>query len=178
LSNPAIEAKFQVGLKAVNAFNAVLKELAELGITDFKIIKEIPLPSPSSSRKPSYVLLEYRLGRFGFDRRQIELFFNENPTNTVISVKWHYPTYENDIARARAERKEKEAKQDTIRLVEILKSRMGAIEIAKDEATVAKTTSVKEIIKEIQVVVKVRCPYCLKLYDETLDKCPHCGGHI
>ncbi len=31
----------------------------------------------------------------------------------------------------------------------------------------------KEIIREI---VKIRCPYCGDLYDEKLDKCPHCGG--
>ncbi len=35
----------------------------------------------------------------------------------------------------------------------------------------------KEIIKEKQVVVKIRCPYCKNLYEETYDKCPHCGGH-
>jgi len=32
----------------------------------------------------------------------------------------------------------------------------------------------KEIVKE--VIVKVRCPYCQSLYDETLDKCPYCRG--
>jgi hypothetical protein len=31
----------------------------------------------------------------------------------------------------------------------------------------------REIIREI---VKIRCPYCGNLYDETEDKCPHCGG--
>jgi DNA-directed RNA polymerase subunit RPC12/RpoP len=31
----------------------------------------------------------------------------------------------------------------------------------------------KEIIHE---VVKIRCPYCHGLYDETLDKCPNCGA--
>jgi hypothetical protein len=31
----------------------------------------------------------------------------------------------------------------------------------------------KEIIREI---VKIRCQYCGNLYDEKLDKCPHCGG--
>jgi len=31
----------------------------------------------------------------------------------------------------------------------------------------------REIIREI---VKIRCSYCGNLYDETLDKCPHCGG--
>jgi len=27
-----------------------------------------------------------------------------------------------------------------------------------------------------EVVVKIRCPYCNNLFDETLDKCPYCGG--
>jgi hypothetical protein len=30
--------------------------------------------------------------------------------------------------------------------------------------------------KEKEVIIKVRCPYCKSTYDETLDKCPHCGG--
>ena len=36
--------------------------------------------------------------------------------------------------------------------------------------------SEKEIIREKEIIVKIRCPYCHKLYDETLDKCPNCGG--
>jgi hypothetical protein len=32
----------------------------------------------------------------------------------------------------------------------------------------------REIIRE---VVKIRCPYCGNLYDETEDKCPNCGGN-
>jgi len=35
------------------------------------------------------------------------------------------------------------------------------------------TIKEREIIREI---VKIRCPYCSNLYDETEDKCPHCGG--
>jgi len=31
----------------------------------------------------------------------------------------------------------------------------------------------REIIREI---VKIRCPYCGHLYEEKLDRCPHCGG--
>lgn len=32
----------------------------------------------------------------------------------------------------------------------------------------------KEIIRE--VIYKMKCPYCDKLYNEVLDVCPHCGG--
>lgn len=34
----------------------------------------------------------------------------------------------------------------------------------------------KEIIKEKEVIVKIRCSHCDNLYDETLDRCPHCGA--
>lgn len=34
----------------------------------------------------------------------------------------------------------------------------------------------KEIIREKEVIVKVKCPYCQGLYNETLDKCPRCGA--
>ena len=35
------------------------------------------------------------------------------------------------------------------------------------------------VVKEREVVrelVKIRCAYCGKLYDERLNKCPHCGA--
>ena len=38
---------------------------------------------------------------------------------------------------------------------------------------------VASVIKEREVIrqiVKIRCPYCSTLYDETYDNCPHCGG--
>lgn len=34
----------------------------------------------------------------------------------------------------------------------------------------------KEIIREKEVIVKIRCQYCRGTYDETLDECPHCGA--
>jgi len=36
----------------------------------------------------------------------------------------------------------------------------------------------KEGQDEKHVIIKIRCPYCKNVYDETLDKCPHCGAHI
>jgi len=33
----------------------------------------------------------------------------------------------------------------------------------------------KEIIREKQVIIKVRCRYCMGAYNEELDCCPHCG---
>jgi len=38
--------------------------------------------------------------------------------------------------------------------------------------TAPKVVKEKEIVKE--VIVKIRCSYCRKLYDETLNECPHC----
>jgi len=37
-------------------------------------------------------------------------------------------------------------------------------------------TQTKEDIREVQVIVKVRCPYCTMMYNETFDKCPQCGA--
>lgn len=36
-----------------------------------------------------------------------------------------------------------------------------------------------EVVKEREVIreiVKVRCRYCGQLFEEKLDRCPHCGG--
>jgi len=38
----------------------------------------------------------------------------------------------------------------------------------------------EKVVKEREVIVKeivkIRCPYCRKLYDESNDKCPNCGA--
>ena len=34
----------------------------------------------------------------------------------------------------------------------------------------------KEIIREKEGIIKIRCSYCKNLFNETLDKCPHCGA--
>jgi hypothetical protein len=39
-----------------------------------------------------------------------------------------------------------------------------------------KGSNTKEIKETREVVVKFRCPYCKYVYDESLDKCPQCGG--
>lgn len=38
------------------------------------------------------------------------------------------------------------------------------------------TKGIKEGTKEEKVIVKIRCQSCNNLFDESLDKCPHCGG--
>jgi hypothetical protein len=43
-----------------------------------------------------------------------------------------------------------------------------------EEVAPPNTVREKEIVRE--VIVKIRCPYCKNLYDETLDKCPHCSA--
>lgn len=34
----------------------------------------------------------------------------------------------------------------------------------------------KEIIREKEVIIKIRCEYCKRPFDETLDVCPSCGA--
>ena len=47
-----------------------------------------------------------------------------------------------------------------------------AVPVAAEEKAVTE----REIVREKEVIVKIRCPYCHGLYDEVLDECPHCGG--
>ena len=35
---------------------------------------------------------------------------------------------------------------------------------------------IREIIREKEVIVKIRCSYCKHAYEETSEKCPNCGG--
>jgi hypothetical protein len=55
---------------------------------------------------------------------------------------------------------------------EYQKKAMAGELVGKEEQIVKE----KEIVREKEVIVKVRCSYCNNLYDETLDRCPHCGG--
>lgn len=61
---------------------------------------------------------------------------------------------------------------------------MQTILMAKDKLTVntdqttktPQSISEKEIIREKVIIIKTRCAYCNNVYDETIDKCPHCGA--
>lgn len=179
---PVVEARFQLEAKIENAYSLIYKTVNELVGSGLSVAREIPTPSGTSPRKPSYVILEYSSprGLISSDRRQIELNFNDNGTRTIVSIKWSYPTYDYQLesldrgmVRGIWARRAREVKEQTERLIGELKGRIGAREVAQDEEMV-----VKEIIKEKQVIVKVRCPYCKSLYDESLDKCPHCGGQV
>jgi Zn ribbon nucleic-acid-binding protein len=50
------------------------------------------------------------------------------------------------------------------------------IQVPPPPMTPTSTAKEKEIITKKEVIIKIRCPYCKNLYDETLDKCPRCGG--
>lgn len=55
--------------------------------------------------------------------------------------------------------------------------RARARKTAKDENRDAEKQAVKEkIVTKEKIIVKIRCSCCRNLYDETLDKCPHCGS--
>ena len=43
--------------------------------------------------------------------------------------------------------------------------------IKKEKDVEGKTVIIKE-----REIIKLRCPYCRGLYDESYDKCPHCGA--
>ncbi len=164
---PVLETKFQLNTEANEAYNAIWKTLKEMLYSvenrhlliksDLRVVKEFPIAaSGAAPRKRSCVVLEYGLGWSGFYKCQIELNFKEIAVGTVVSLKWRYPSQE---------------EPETTSLFEELKNRLAITEIASDEEPL-----VKEIIKEKQVIVKIRCPYCKNLYEETYDRCPHCGG--
>jgi rRNA maturation endonuclease Nob1 len=46
------------------------------------------------------------------------------------------------------------------------------VQVVREKETVKE----KEIIRKTTVITKIKCQYCGKRYDETLDVCPHCGG--
>jgi DNA-directed RNA polymerase subunit RPC12/RpoP len=174
--SPAVECSFQLNMKVEEAYSLIWQTLIDLK-PDLKLIKEIPAPSNNLPRKPSYVVLEYSLGLLRFNKKQVELSFVDRQSRTTVSLKWNYPSYERErkthdgLTGALWDRKARSIERATVEMVEELKSRVGATEITQDQQVV-----VKEIIKESQVIVKVRCPYCANLYDEALDRCPHCGG--
>jgi hypothetical protein len=165
---PAIETKFQLNMTIDKAYPQIYKILEELALSDLTISKEIPSPSGTQPRKPSFVVLNYTSprGLITRDNRQIELSLREVEGNTIVSLKWFYPTYEaqrqssSDLSRAIFSKRAVKVEQNTASLVEEFKSRVGATEVSAE--------SVKEIIKEKTVIVKIRCPYCHNLYDEIL----------
>jgi hypothetical protein len=58
-----------------------------------------------------------------------------------------------------------------IAIIRVIRGKQGLQgQVAGENQPIVKE---REIIREI---VKIRCPYCNNIYDETLDKCPYCGG--
>lgn len=164
MSPKAIEGICWLDKKLEESFSLVQGVLAELNLKELKTKKLV---------HPSYILVEYKAG--WLDKRQIEFVFKDRGTKTEVSIKWFFPSVEHlESWGVKKEMKgwEEEERHKIERLFEELKSRIGATDISpeKEEKTV------REIIKEKEVLVKIRCSYCHNLYDETLDKCPHCGA--
>jgi len=62
-----------------------------------------------------------------------------------------------------------------LRALELERIKQQREKIAKGETDLEKPSVIREreIIKEI---VKIKCRYCGRLYDQRLDRCPHCGA--
>lgn len=141
----AIEGRYLLNSRVEESFSLVQKALTELGLKDLKIKKLVP---------SSYILAEYTAG--WLDKRQIELVFKDKQTQTEVSIKCFYPSYEGYeslVGRkesALLKAGEKEAKHKTERLFEELKSRIG-VEVPQVEE--GKAVREKEIIKEKEVIV-------------------------
>ena len=163
-------------MEADRAYDAIWRILKELVKNNLQAAKAFP--TSKESTKYSFVLLEYNFDWIGFTKGQIELSFKEKDTQTFVSLKWRYPDYAssrnptNGLSSIIFEKKASQVERQTILFLEELKSRLAVTEITSDEEP-----TIKEIIKEKQVIVKIRCQYCKNLYEETFDKCPHCGAH-
>ena len=57
--------------------------------------------------------------------------------------------------------------------VQEVNEEVGGVE---DDSRVQHAPKEREIIREKEVIIKIRCEYCKRLYDETLDVCPSCGA--
>lgn len=168
-----IETTFQLNMNVPKAYASLFSGIKELVGNSLKVEKEIPnVPE----RKPTFVIMKYKYSWQLLAWASVSANFKDRGERTIVDLKWSYPDYKHEIetnsglTRILWQRNASKAYEKAVTLVEELKSRIGATEITEGE------TSVKEIIKETQVIVKIRCRYCSQLYDEALDKCPHCGG--
>lgn len=166
-----IEEKFLLNSHIEECSSLVMKALSQLGLKQVVIKREAP---------PRYLLAECDFG-WGHGKRKIEFIFKESQNGTEVSFKWPYSIdigVTDEKTRKSLEPHWEGRKQRMKPLIEEFKSRIGAIDMPLIEQDKAQEkVREKEIIREKEVIVKIRCPFCHRLYDETLDSCPHCGGH-
>jgi len=167
----AIEGKYILSRKPEESFSFIQQALSEIGLKELKVKKSVP---------SSYLVMEYKAG--WRDKREIEFILKDRQNGSEVSIKWFYPSHFEEFESIIDDEKiikmsrgfEKSYKEKTERLFEELKCRIGARDTPLEEKE--KIVKEKEMIREKEVIVKIRCSYCHNLYDETLDKCPHCGA--
>lgn len=95
--------------------------------------------------------------------------------NELFNIWFRYSSSENknDLDAATATYKMLESELGTINTFFAMGSFESRVESLKSSEP---PTYTKEIIKEKEVIVKIRCEYCRNTYDEILDQCPHCGA--
>jgi hypothetical protein len=167
-----LEEKFLLNARIEECSPMVMKALNQLGLKRVAIKREVP---------PHYLMAECDFG-WGHGKRKIEFVFKESQNGSEVSLKWPYAVdmgITNEKTRKRMETIWEGRKQKIKSIIEEFKSRVGAIDMpATEQDKVQEKVREKEIIREKEVIVKIRCPYCHRLYDETLNSCPHCGGRM
>jgi hypothetical protein len=91
----------------------------------------------------------------------------------LSGLKWAELDVEADNGKGTELLGRKLDKNEWRKLSQIVRNKPNAQTIRN---TKAESVKEKEIVREKEVIVKIRCPYCHNVYDETLDKCPHCGA--
>jgi rubrerythrin len=166
-----VERKYFLSKKREDAFSLVQQALNKLDLKEMQVKKSVP---------PSYLVIKYKAG--WADKREVEFVIEDRENGSEVSIKWFVQSTTEDLSALGFSEKDKKmievfsrpVRESMERMFEEIKHMIGARDIKAPEPE--KTLKEKEIIKEKEVVVKIRCSYCNNLYDETLDKCPHCGA--
>jgi hypothetical protein len=177
-SNEIIQKKFIINKSNEETFAVTQKALAELGLKNLKTQKSV---------KGSYLLVEYKEGFM--QKGEVEFNFSPGQLKTEFSIKWSSPSNQDDQSSENDEDNDlgegaeivvsifssimnrRKSKLNPQQLIEALKNKIGAKEISAS----AGNNIAKEVMKEKEVIVKLRCNNCRNIFDETLTKCPSCG---
>jgi hypothetical protein len=129
-------------------------------------------------------------GRIGFVKKKFLGLGNyENEPDhwynlsNIVKVKGYSDGFDVEVYFAATEKQPAEVdtyfykvKNDTDRWLEALSKRKPE---PKAEETAPTPQVTREVIKEkeiIREIVKIRCRHCGELFEEKLNRCPHCGA--
>jgi hypothetical protein len=155
------------------AFSSLQNVLSSLELKNLKTKKSVEF---------SYLLMEYKEGFM--QKGEIEFYFLTRQTKTEFSIKWSYPSDEEDQPSEDGEEfgdgaeiiidifsRLKGIGKTSLnyeKIIEELRLKMNATEIVVSQISNENQSQKVEILK-------IKCRACLEVYDIALSKCPRCG---